>query len=282
MLNGLYAVHCELTNKCNKKCWMCGRRKIEKDYPHLANFNDDMEFRLVRDIANQLPRNIVVQFHNNGEPLLYPKLFDAIKLFRKQIKCMDTNGKLLVKEANKIINNLDTLTVSVIENDIEADEQYEIVKKFIEIKGDKKPRIIYRLLGDVGKCDELGLSMDNWNLISYRKRKERWYELPGIVATRALHSPMGSFGYEKKPTVPEIGICIEALNHLAVAVNGDVSMCVRFDFERVGVIGNLYKNTLDEIWNGDLRQKYLKLHTEGKRNEIPLCDKCEYFGYPVS
>jgi len=216
----------------------------------------------VRDISRQLPKNIVVQFHNNGEPFLYPKLFDALHLFTKQIRCLDTNGKLLLNEATKVIDNLDTLTVSVIENDPEADEQYEKVKKFLEIKGDRKPRMIYRLLGDVSL-------------------KERWYELPGLVATRTLHSPMGSFKYEKTPTVPEIGICVEALNHLAISVNGDVSMCVRFDPEKIGVIGNLYKNTLDEIWNGELRQKYLQLHIDGKRDEIPLCSKCEYWGVAI-
>ena len=262
MLTGLYCIHLELTNKCNKRCWMCGRRKIEKDCPHLATFNDDMEFSLVKSIAQQLPKNIVVQFHNNGEPFLYSKLFDALHLFKKQIRCLDTNGKLLLKDANKIIDNLDTITISVFENDPEADEQYGIVKKFLEIKGIKKPRVIYRLLGEI-------------------TNSERWYELPGLIATRTLHSPMGSFKYEKTPTIPEIGICVEALNHLAISVNGDVSMCVRFDPERVGVIGNVYKNTLDEIWNGDLRQKYLQLHIDGKRDEIPLCSKCEYWGVAI-
>ena len=29
--NGLYCVHLELTSRCNKNCWMCGGRKIDKE-----------------------------------------------------------------------------------------------------------------------------------------------------------------------------------------------------------------------------------------------------------
>ena len=26
----------ELTSRCNKNCWMCGRRKVDRDYPEIA------------------------------------------------------------------------------------------------------------------------------------------------------------------------------------------------------------------------------------------------------
>ena len=146
--NSLAVVNCELTSRCNKRCFMCGRRRIEKDYPHLANWGD-MDFKLVEKIAKQLPDGIVVQLHNNGESLLYPKFGEAAKLFHQQIRCLDTNGKLIVEKAKEIIGNLDTLTISVIENDPEAEEQYKLVKKFLKIKGNRKPNLIYRCLGKV-------------------------------------------------------------------------------------------------------------------------------------
>ena len=82
-LYGLANVNVELTSRCNKNCWMCGRRKVERDYPELALKYGDMDFRLVRKIARQLPPNVVVQLHNNGEALLYPRFGDAVKLFRR-------------------------------------------------------------------------------------------------------------------------------------------------------------------------------------------------------
>jgi len=259
--NSLTTVNVELTSRCNKDCWMCGRRKIDKEYPQIAMKYGDMDFELVEKIANELPDDIIVQFHNNGESLLYPRFGDAVSLFETQIKCVDTNAKLIVKKAHEIIDNLDSLTVSVVENDPDADEQYDLVKEFLTIKGDRKPNLVYRCLGDV-------------NI-------ERWKGFKGIVAKRTLHSPLGSFAYKKEPTKPEIGMCLDLLHHMAIDRFGSVSMCIRFDPERLGVIGDIKDNSLIDIWNGEKRKKIIKLHMEGKREDAPLCSYCDYWGVPT-
>ncbi|MDD5109266.1 MAG: radical SAM/SPASM domain-containing protein [Candidatus Omnitrophica bacterium] len=259
--NGLSTVNIELTSVCNKNCWMCGRRKVDREYPELALNYSDMKFDLVEDIAGQLPDGVVVQFHNNGEPLLYPRFGKAVSLFKRQIRCMDTNGKLLLEKAGEIINNLDTLTVSTFENDEDADEQYTLVRKFIKLKGKRKPNIIIRCLGNV-------------DLKKYQK-------FNCIIATRILHSPMGSFNYKRNPTVPEIGICLDFLNHLVIRSDGKVSICVRFDPKGLGVIGDCNKDRLIDIWNSPLRKKWINLHIKGKRKNIPLCNYCEFWGVPT-
>jgi radical SAM protein with 4Fe4S-binding SPASM domain len=261
IFSGLYCVHLELTSRCNKDCWMCGRRKVDREHPDIAFSYGDMDFELLQSISQQLPPFIVVQFHNNGEPLLYPRFGDAIKLFANQIKCTDTNAKLLLVKSEEIINNLDTLTISVIENDPDADEQYDLVTKFLKIKRKHKPNMIYRCLGNVDL--------------------ERWRKLEGTIAQRILHNPLGSFSYIKTPTVPEIGICLEILNHMAISRNGDVSLCVRFDPNRLGVIGNATKDKLADIWNGPQRIQWLRLHVDGFREKIPLCSHCDYWGVPT-
>jgi len=238
---------------------MCGRRKLERE--QLCNWGD-MDHGMVESIAGQIDDGIVVQFHNNGEPLLYPRLAEGLDLFRGKIRCLDTNGKLLVDKAGEIISNLETITISTFQGDPEQDEQYEILKDFLRIKGDRKPNVIVRLLGNVEAepYGKLGVK---------------------IFAKRILHSPMGSFDYPKPPTIPEIGICLDALSHLVIDRFGQVSMCVRFDPYGEGVIGDLNYETLDEIWNGAERQRRLTKHIEGKRDELPLCNKCEYWGVPT-
>lgn len=288
-LIGLTTINIELTSRCNKSCWMCGRRKLEKNYPELCNWGD-MDFLLFKKIVAQIPPGIIVQLHNNGEPLLYPALGQAIKMLKNKdcIVNFDTNGKLLLKKANEIIDNLDTLTISVIENDPEGDEQYEIVKKFLEIKEDKKPLMVYRLLGNVGISPDLSkpyksFPNDSTKLRNelYEKRKDRWYEFPGIVATRVLHSPMGSFDYEKKPTVPEMGICQDLLNHLVIDRLGNVSVCIRFDPKGELRIGNINKDYLIDLWYSDKRKKLIEEHLKGNRKINPVCSKCEFYGCPT-
>jgi MoaA/NifB/PqqE/SkfB family radical SAM enzyme len=262
-LHGLAAINVELTNRCNKKCWMCGRRKVERDYPELVLNYGDMEIELVEKIARQLPPNIVVQLHNNGEPLLYPRLAEAIKLFSRQITSFDTNGKLLLEKANEITNNLDTLAISVIENDPEADEQYDIIKEFIRIKGDRKPFTVLRLNGNVDS--------------------RRYENLGLLLVRRLLHSPMGSFDYRtKEPTLPEIGICLDFLHHLAINREGKASICVRFDPYGIGVIGDVKTQTLEEIWCSEKRMEWLEYHKHGRRDKVPLCSHCDFWGVPTA
>jgi radical SAM protein with 4Fe4S-binding SPASM domain len=259
--NGLTNVNVELSSRCNANCWMCGRRKIERDYPDLANWGD-MDFTLIEKIAKQLPEDIIVQFHNNGEGILHPRFGEAVRLFEKQIKSIDTNGKLIIEKADEIIDNLDTLTISIFENNPEAEEQYGIIRNFLKIKGDKKPLMIYRCLGDVDL--------------------KRYQALGGIVVTRILHNPLGSFGYTKPPTIPETGICEDALSHMAIDRFGKVSMCVRFDPLGLGVLGDANTTLLEHIWNGSKRRGWLNLHKQGRRKEIPLCQNCDFWGIPTS
>lgn len=259
--NGLTTVNVELTNKCNKNCWMCGRRKIDREYPEIALHYGEMDFDLVKSIAEQLPDAIMVQLHNNGEPLLYPKFKEAAQLFKRQIRCLDTNGILLVDRADDIIDNLDTLTISTFENDEESADQYKKIEQFLKLKGARKPNVIIRCLGNVDV--------------------ERYRKFGCIIATRILHSPMGSFKYTKNPTVPEAGICLDLLNHLAIRTDGRVSLCVRLDPRGLGVIGDCRTTPLVDIWNSDKRKAWLKLHIEGKRKEVPLCSTCEFWGVPT-
>ena len=259
--NGLYCIHLELTSRCNKDCWMCGRRKIDREYPQIKLDYGYMDFGLVRSIARQLPDGIVVQLHNNGEPLLYPRFGDSARLFKRQIRCMDTNGKLIVEKAGEIIGNLDTLTISTFENDPEADDQYRLIKKFLKIKADRKPNVIIRCLGDVDI--------------------KRYKKLGCILATRILHSPLGSFNYKKSSTVPEIGICLDLLGHMVIRKDGKVSTCVRFDPLGLGIIGDCTKQDLAAIWNGPKRKRLIGYHISGRREKAPLCSYCEFWGVPT-
>lgn len=259
--NGLTTVNIELTSRCNKNCWMCGRRKVEREYPDLILGYGDMDFSLVRSIADQLPLGIVVQFHDNGEPLLYPRFGEAVRLFDRQIKCMDTNGKLLLQKADEIIGNLDTLTVSVFEDDPEAGEQYGILKKFLTIKKNRRPNVIVRCLGKV-------------NMGLYNK-------LNCLIVTRLLHSPLGSFDYTSEPTIPEIGICLDILSHLVIKRDGKVATCVRFDPKGEGVIGDCTETPLVDIWNSLARHYCIDLHIKGRRHQVPLCASCDYWGVPT-
>lgn len=264
-------INIELTNRCNKNCWMCGRRKVEKDNPKLyAKYNQDMDFSLLKKISKQILPYTVVQFHNNGEPFLYPKLKEALQLFKHTIRCLDTNGKMLLEKVDDVINNLDSITISTFEKDDEWKEQYLKIKEFLDYKKEKLPNVVIRILGD-------NLEKEKHDGIN---RIELYKSFNCLIAKRVLHSPYGSFKYKKETIKPEHGICLEMLNHPAIDVKGNVSYCVRFDKDGEAILGNLTDNTFEEIWNSPKRKKLLKLHKEGRRQEIPFCGRCDFYGIP--
>ena len=259
-MDGLASINVELTSRCNKKCWCCGRRKVEKSYPELTTWGD-MDFELVERVASQIPTGVTVQLHNNGEPLLYPYLKEAALLFGHCFVAFDTNGRLLAERANDIIDVVDSVAVSVIERDAEVDVQYETLKTFLKDKGDRKPLVVVRLNGCVNR--------------------QRYDELKVPVATRVLHAPLGSFDYVKHTTVPETGVCQDLLHRMSISRTGDVSVCVRFDPFRKGVIGNANHQTLSDLWNCTRRRAWVEAHKRGKRYVVPLCSTCEYWGLPT-
>lgn len=264
-MNGLGFVSIELTSVCNKKppgCPMCGRRKLERDHPELCNWGH-IDFETLRRIRIQIPRGIVTQFHINGDPLCYPYLGQALKLFKGNIRSFNTNGNALLNRADEIIGNLETLVISIVEGDPKGEEQYDTVIRFLGIKGQESPRMVYRLLGKVSNT-------------------KRWSELTGVVANRVLHAPEGSYRYLNRPTIPEIGICLDLLTHLAIDRYGNMSMCVRFDPEGHLRLGNINKISMMEAWYGEKRQEYVRKHILGERKDLPGCMNCEYYGVATS
>jgi len=154
------------------------------------------------------------------------------------------------------------MSISIFEGDEEGAEQFELIKEFLKIKGDKKPYTTLRLIGNVDS--------------------KKYEPLGQLIIRRVLHAKMGSFNYKKKnPTIPEIGVCWDFLHHLSINREGKASICVRFDPKGLGVIGDAHKESLEEIWNSPKRMEWLKYHKKGRRDKIPLCSYCHFWGVPT-
>ena len=244
---------------------MCGRRKIEKQYPELADWGD-MPLDMVYKIAKQIPRGVFIQLHNSGEPLMYPHLEDAFRVLLKHYKGLNTNGKLLMEKEYAIRTHLDTITVSVIPDDPDGLDQLEIVERFLEFN--IRPVVVFRMLGDI----------DPYRTAIIKDMAEDFHK--AVICHRILHAPEGSHDYEKPVTIPEIGVCLEMLHKLAIDRFGNVYPCVRFDPEKKNLLGNVNDHSLDSIWNGPVRRKWVRDHIEGLRDEVPLCQSCHFWGVP--
>lgn len=240
----------ELTNRCNKSCSFCGRSKARKEKTLELG---DMDIGLFRYIVGQYEGNII-QFSRDGDPLLYNDLDKVARLSKNFITNIVTNGILLWDKAD-IVDKFTSVCVSVIEDD---EEQFNNVKRFVE---KYKTPVVVKFLGDYDNPEYVKLC---------------------LTTRRTIHHPMGDFIYAgSKPVIPEIGICLDLINKPSIDWKGNFYICNRYDPEGKGVIGDCLKESLEEIWNGDLRQLWLSLHKKGQRDKIPFCSECQYFGFPA-
>lgn len=254
----------ELTSRCNKNCWMCGRRQREKLYGN-QNYGD-IDFELLKIIASQLPIGTIVALHNNGEFLLYDMLYEAIELF-KDNGCYVygvSNGKLLMEKRSEVLNNLDQVCISVIEDDTDEERelQYETLLKFSASKSYlDKPLVVLRFVGDI-------------------KDEQRYIDLGLPIVRRTLHKPEGSIGYRSEPMRPEFLVCWDLMTRLSINRFGDISLCVRFDHSGELILGNVRNMTIHEAWRCDKRMDVVDNMINGKR--IGYCgEKCSYWGVPT-
>lgn len=67
-------------------------------------------------------------------------------------------------------------------------------------------------------------------------------------------------------------VCDSMFTMINIESNGNVSCCAcRYPSL---AIGNMHAARLRDIWNGAQHVRYMKLHLEGRRQEIPLCSNC--------
>jgi len=113
-INKIGRIHIEVTNICNFNCNFCPanlskRKKISMELSFFKKIIDEIaEAKITK----------FIDFHVLGEPLLYPKIFDAIKYAKHKgfNTNINTNGSLLDQKTvkNLIKSGLDTLRISIV------------------------------------------------------------------------------------------------------------------------------------------------------------------------
>ena len=262
-LPGLAQLNIELSARCNAACGWCGHQnpKTNPDIVHAG----DIDFALLNHIAAQLPMGLVCQFHRDGEPLMYPRLGDALRLFEGQIRSIVTNGIKLAERSDEIIGNCEAVCVSVADGLAHADKQRRAFEAFVEERENRLPRTIAKFVGEV---DEV---VQDW-----------WWVRADTTITRRLHAPQRNAHYRGGPPGRwEHGLCADLLSHPSIDWKGDLYLCNRLDPTGVRRLGSLREKSLAELWNGTERAAVIRAHIEGRADKHHACHGCSYRGLPA-
>ncbi len=248
-------INLELSSHCQKQCDFCGRAKAHKERTMETG---DIDLELLNYIVGQF-KGSIIQMNRDGEPLLYPQLWAVGQICKDHITNIVTNGILLFNKRDALVDNFTSITISVIEDDA---EQLETVGKFIEFKKDRSPMVAIKFLGDYYNPEykKLGLK----------------------TMKRSIHNPDCDVDYQQgRPPLPELQICLDFLMKPSIDWQGNFYICNRYDPDKEGMLGNCYKQSLDDIRNSDKRFQWLELHKQGKRELVSPCSQCDFYGVPT-
>lgn len=222
-----------------------------------------MDWTLLESIRRQVEPGITISFHRDGDPLAYSRLGDALRLFKGFTISLVTHGLNLSKRADELIENCTCINISVFRGDPDHAAQLASLRSFLAHKGDRAPQVQVKIVGDM---DADG--MDEYAALGVR------------VIRRLIHVPIGNSKYaHRSPTIPEVGICLDALHRPTIAWDGRMYLCNRLDPKGDLYIGDVRQHSVEEIWDGPIRTRMLEAHRQGRRDLAnPVCGSCAFWG----
>ena len=290
------AVYIELTNACNFHCDSCPSDLLKRPR---AGMPRSLWEKLLREIADKRLSDTVC-FHQLGEPLINPEVFDAIEVANNNGLCviLFTNGMLLDESrSQRLLQSLKNGMVVVSlqnvrpeafgtrsRNALTWNEYFERVKNFL-VKADTQGLSV-RVSCLVDVCS-IG-----WNVVKYWKEQREiqyWYNsfarlLGGRSRWVNIINPMVSYPLGKKAALyvflkctwnnqfrpPGIGVVKNQYSHCSsihdlfvVESNGRCTFCC-CDYEGILDLGNALHSSLEEIFLGEKSQRIIANEANGR------------------
>lgn len=285
-LAGPWSMWLDVTNACNFKCAYCptGNPDMLKSVNRPVGF---MSMELIHKIVNdlkELPRMKIVGFYKDGEPLLHRKFTDIVRAFKQagvsEQLWVRTNGEKIANHPDMATCGLDFVGISVphvtdegiyktIGKHINYEAYLENIKRLYE---SERTFRLYAKVCDAGLTDA---------------EKEKFYHdfepITDAVSIEGLHgwtSDIKNLQLKNSGSVDGIPFvkktaCPLPFYMTSISFNGQVSAC-NDDWAYFHQLGDITKNSMKEIWNGEKYKAFRLMHLEGRRSENRACKGCQY------
>jgi radical SAM protein with 4Fe4S-binding SPASM domain len=234
-----------LTELCNRKCIFCPRVD-DNQYP---NQHLHISEELIKKIAHELSMinyQGSIVFAGFGEPMLHPDFLKLISHFKNIRLEIVTNGDTLTSKSIKklIEHGIDLICISLYDGP-------EQITKF------------NAMFKEVNISEEHYLLRDRWHT------QEDDY---GLKLTN--RAGMVSVGIQDAVDINKP--CYYPHYSMTIDWNGDALLCVQ-DWNKKVKLGNIYAQSLFEIWNGKIISKYRQKLMNCDRSLSP-CNNCNADG----
>ena len=266
---GRIKVGLELTSKCNLRCGMCPLPVLRRPY-------EDMDWPLVEKAEREIHGlGLKLKWlHEMGEPLLYPRIDDAIRLFPEA--SVSTNGlvlteavgaKLLASPLKRLRICVDSINPKVypqLRTGGDFDKLVELTRKFLAQAKGSPMRIEIQKMRSRMTLDE---TVDDFkrvfDLKEYRNARviEKTCEALDVNEETDLHGKF--YG------------CVQGafFTWVVVFADGRVTHCC-YDAHGDQVLGDLKTHTLREIIDGPRMAEMQAAFANRDFTNLPRCGEC--------
>ncbi|HUW91953.1 MAG TPA: radical SAM/SPASM domain-containing protein [Bacteroidales bacterium] len=281
------AVNIELSTHCNLSCPECvtgsGTLTRRKGF---------MDPALADKLASEISGNVLSAYlYFQGEPMMHPRFFEIVSLYRNMNPGISTNGhflddrnceKLIGSGLKKIIISYDGVTPETYSKYRRGGDQ-ATVKEGIErlaakVKLLRSPLVVELqfLLGrhnehEVNEAARFARSIGARFRVKSMQvldpgRAENW--MP-VKDNRGRYEIQG--GEVRAAHTPEKG-CLRMWATAVVTIEGDVVPCC-FDKNASHAMGNIKDHTFRDIWHGEKYRAFRKSVLK-RRSSVVICKEC--------
>ncbi len=285
-----FVVYIEPTNLCNFRCEFCptgDKALLDRVGRPRATLSMEL-FRKVVDDLKAFRRPLkLASLYKDGEPLLH-KDFPEMALLLKQSGVAEriwtkTNGALLNPELNRrLVAGLDMICISV---EAVSGAGYRRIAH-VDLDYQRFRDNVRDLFEHRGACEiyvkiaDSGLSPDE-----VKRFYADFQPMASCVAVEKLmgwsNSGLKDFTlgtrpdtYDGLPFTPK-EVCAYPFYVMAINANGTVSVCGN-DWSHQTLVGDVNRNTLMEIWNGEPLRAFQRMMLTLERKRNPACADCYY------
>lgn len=267
-----------VTNACNSNCIMCPHSKLK----NIGTMNMELYKKIIDNCVKLKIKNITLSFF--GEPLLDKTLIEKIRYAKaKEIYVgFYSNASLLdTSWARKLIESgLDCITISL---DGYTKEIYERIRRGLKFDVVKNNILNLIKLKEKMKRSNPEIDLVLVELEENKKEIKKFYkEWKNEVRSISIINMRNWTGeINKKGTKESFHFnykvkrkpCSLIWQRMVVDWNGDVVLCCD-DWNHSTILGNLKKQTIEEVWKGKKLKDIKEAHIKGEFWKIPICTKC--------
>ncbi len=273
----------ELTNYCNLACPMCPHPQMERDVGYMK---PDL-FRRIIDMS--VPDLEFAYLHHLGESLFHGKIGELIRYGRQKGVAMglSTNATYLDHRKAKVLleSGLDFLVISLDGASPDTYDRIRVggdfattvknVRAFFEMKKNvpNETTVVVQMIVTAANHHEVKDFAALWANDGAQVMIKEARDWAGQVKLVQIGKGPGAQP-EEAPAPPVNHVpCKMLWTELTVLWDGAVVPCVNV-FERENILGDLSKDTLDEVWNGPEMQRFRQQHLADQVDDIKVCNTC--------